>query len=380
MKRQGWVRFRLQGLGMEKMMNEARRRGWILRRIQREKSRAVQLEASPADYLALRALAEEKGYQVSEARAVGWLRAEKRFLSRWGVMAGAALGVALVIYALGLVWQVRVENAGPYAGEVRAFLEAEGIRPGIRKGEIDLAALRERLEWRLPRVKWVRTAFSGIALVVRLEEGTPPPDIESAGATGDVVAGEDGVLTRLTVFAGTPAARVGDAVRSGQVLIRGEEKGADGSMVPVKARGEAQARVWICARVRMPLTENRSLPTGRTAQRRVIQTPFFVWSTAEPPAGPGWDREITCVPLGGAWIPLWMRREYNEEYTTEPQERDAETVRQEGERAALRLLNQALIHEETVDKWLKCSMIERGILLIEATAEVSRNIGRYQKR
>ena len=43
-------------------------------------------------------------------------------------------------------------------------------------------------------------------------------------------------------------------------------------------------------------------------------------------------------------------------------------------RAALNQLNLLAIHDETVDKWLNFSMIERDIIVVEATAEVARQI------
>ena len=380
MKGAAQVRFRVTGLSAEKLMNAARAQGVVLRKVQRGKDRALTVFSSPKDYAALCALAKEKGYQVSESQPVGLLRLMQRLGGRWGLIAGAAVCAALVIFAMGFVWQVRIENAGAYAGEVRACLEEWGVRPGIRREKVDLSALREKLEWRLPRVKWVRTAWAGVALVVSLEEGTPPPDIESAGAPGDVVAGEDGLLSRLTVYAGTPMAKAGDFVRAGQVLIRGEERGKNGEAIPVKARGEAVARVWITVRVRLQLTETRSLPTGRTAERRTLQTPFFSWSSRDIPDFLTFDKEIRELPVGGAWLPVTLIKETYGEAALERGERDAEDVKREGAQAALLLLNQALGADETVDKWLNFSMIEGDTIVVEATAEASRDIGRYQKK
>ena len=276
------------------------------------------------------------------------------------------------------VWQVRVENAGAYAGEVRAYLREIGVMPGMRRADVDLVGLREKLEWRLPRVKWVRTEFSGVALVVRLEEGVPLPPREEE-APGNVVAAEDGILRRLTAYAGTPAARAGDLVRAGQVLIRGEEKGQNGEMIPVKARGEAIARVWVSARVRLPLKETVSLPTGREAERRVLVSPFFSWSAQRAPDYLTCDREIARMTVGGAWVPLVLQRETYWEAALEKWDREAEEVKQEGAKAALYALRQALYDQEMVDKWINFSMIEGDTITVEATAEVIREIGRYQK-
>ena len=378
MKSVGTVQFRLSGLSVEKLLNEARRQGVSLQSIRRGKDRALTLRSSPAAYAALCALAREKGFQVSDARPVGMLKWTYALRRRWGLIFGALLGAGILAFSLGFVWQVQVENAGAYAGEIRSYLKETGIVPGIRRSQVDLSALREQLEWRLPSVKWVRTEFSGVTLRVRLEAGVPPPTPEDQGHACDVVAAEDGILSRLTVFSGTPCAQAGDLVRSGQVLIKGEERGADGEILPVKARGEAIARVWISTRVRLPAVQTLSSPTGRTYERRVLAVPYCQWCGQDLPDYLTWDEEITEIPLGGAWVPIWLKRERYAEAALENVPRSMEEIKAEGKKAALFALNRALIDQEVVDKWINFSMIEGDTIVVTATAEISRDIGRQK--
>ena len=343
----------VSGLSAEKLLNAARQKGITLERIKRKKNRALFVRCGYRDYAILRALGEEWGYQIGEARPVGALRAAKWLGRRTGLWLGALIGALLLTFSLGFVWQVRIENAGPYQGEVRAYLEELGIRPGRRRADIDIAELRDRLEWRLPQVKWVRVEWAGVALRVRLENGTPSPEIESVGKAGDVVASEDGVIRQLTAFAGTPLVKVGDLVREGQVLIRGEERGENGEMIPVKARGEAAARVWVSVNVRLPVTDLRSVPTGRETKEWGLWTPFFTWKRKEAPEYLTFDREETRVPLGGAWLPAALLQERYVEVELEKTQRNIEEVKREGEKAAVFALNQALISDEIVDKWIK---------------------------
>ncbi|MBR1585548.1 MAG: sporulation protein YqfD [Clostridia bacterium] len=373
------VRFQVRGLSGEKLLNAARNAQIPLRGVSRSPGRSLTIRCAAADYEALKALAAEKGFAVGEARPVGWLKRLKQMKRRWALLGGAVLCVGLMIYALGFVWQVRIENAGAYEGEVRSFLRQAGIVPGVRKSQVRLGALRDQLEWYLPQVKWVRTAWQGVALRVSLEEGTPPPEIESAGAPGDIVAAEDGLITLLTTYAGTPQVKNGDFVRAGQVLIAGKEQGPDGTWTAVKARGQAQARVWITQRVRLPLTEYRSVPTGRQETRRVLKAPFFAWSAQEAPDYLTSDRLITETAVGGAWLPVTLQRESYAEVALQAAARDPREALREAEGAALRLLNQRLKKAETVDKWINFRMIEGDTIVVEAAGEIRREIGRYQK-
>ena len=66
----GQVQFHAKGLGMEKLLNEARKQGISFSRVKREKSRSLLLRCSPKDYAAFRALAEEKA--MRSARPSPW--------------------------------------------------------------------------------------------------------------------------------------------------------------------------------------------------------------------------------------------------------------------------------------------------------------------
>ena len=369
------VRFRITGLNVEKLINEARKRGLTLQKARREENRAITAEASPRDYRALKALCREMGYETGPAEPLGLLRVFERIKRRTGLWAGILIGAALVIWSLGYVWQIRVENAGPYAGEVRLFLEENGIHPGIRRSAVDLQGLREGLEWRLPKVKWVRAEWAGVALVLRIEEGVPPPD-QADLSPADVIAAEDGLLKRLTVYAGTPQARPGDLVREGQVLIRGEERGPNGETVPVQARGEASARVWITVRVCVPAVEYVSVPAGRRQERRVIQTPFGSYCAMEEEGYLVCETDRVSLSLGGAWIPVTVTREDREEVWLEKREREIDSVRAEGEETAFAALEKAAYPHEIVDKWINCAMIEGDNMIVTATVEIEKDIGR----
>ena len=379
MKINGQVQFRVKGLSAEKLLNAARTRHISFSRVKRDKNRSLLLRCSPKDYAVFSEMAREKGFEISPAQPVGWLQLEKRLIRRIGLWAGALIALGLLIWALGYVWEVRVENAGAYLGEVSLFLKEQGIQPGIRRSAVSLSTLRDKLEWRLPKVKWVRVQWQGVSLVVRLEEGEPPPDTVSFVGSGNVVAAADGLIQRITTYAGTPAVKAGDFVKTGQMLIKGEERGKEGELHPVKACGEVIARQWIVVKTSVPVTETVSVPSGRKTVLRMIASPFFTWCREEKPNYLTSDLDCRNVSLGGAWLPVWMVRETYWEVSVREQNRDLEEVKREGTQAAVFGLNQAIINDETVDKWINFSMIEGNTITVTATAEVLRDIGRRQQ-
>lgn len=368
----GFVRLRLEGLGAEKLVNTLWEKGIFVQGLGRSKKRGIELEAAEKDRQIIVKTAEEKGFQVTVLKA-GWKQKLWETLQkRWGLAVGLMLGAALCIAAMQFVWQVEILQAGKYEGEVRLFLAEKGIHPGMLQKDVDAVQLQEELLWRLPRVKWVWVKKEGMVLSIRLEEGVAAEGADNT--PGPVVAGQDGILERLTVFSGTPVVKAGDSVKKGQVLILGEAEGPDGEKVPVPARGEAVALVQVQSSVRMSTRELITEPTGRQAERWLFQTPLGVYTFQEEPSFLLADRLYERYPLPGVWLPVTVIRETFVECSGEWTERNTEEVWREGQRAAEDALIRAWPAAQNVDKSVKFSMIERGTVEVTAFAVLSMDI------
>ena len=170
---------------------------------------------------------------------------------------------------------------------------------------------------------------------------------------GDVVAVRDGIVDAVRVYAGTAAVEAGDAVRQGQVLIRGEERAADGAVTPVAARGVVTARCWQSHTVRMPLDEVVSEETGRTCALSQIVTPWFsLPQEAEGPQYLASNLAITLTPVGGCFFPVWRKTTVFSEVSLSYRRRPEAQVRAEAAEAALERLKTMLYGYEIIDQWV----------------------------
>ncbi len=365
------ARFSARGAGAEKLINAAYKRGVRLRLIRRQKDRSLTGYCRKSDAAALEAIAGETGFALEWRGGDAVFRAAAYLRFRPGLIVGAAILPLLVGFLMSFLWQVRVTNAAQYVGEVRLFLMENGVRPGRRLSELSAADLQAALEHRLPAVKWARVTLRGVVMTVDLTPGTNRKD---EAEDGDLVAAEGGLIVRVACFAGTPLVKPGEVVVPGQTLIQGRERGADGETVPVRARGEAIARVWTQARATVRLTETLSVETGREYERLLVETPFFSYAKAAPPDYLTSDvtRERTAL---GAFLPVYAVRETYRELALEYVPRDEAQCRREAAEIAEFLLLRALrADDEVVDKWVDYSMIGGGSITATATAETLRDV------
>ncbi len=369
------VSFRMEGLSLERLMNLAGEQNIMLQDLTRDGLKAVTGVCGESDYKKLYEIAEQRGWRLTRLKHKR-LSAFRNWLKRrMAVAVGFVLCVALTAVSLQFVWSIDILDAGPYESEVRLYLQEQNIHPGIWKRNVSLQELIRALEWRLPRVAWVQAYYRGAALVVRCVLGVPPPGVETEGGPGDVVAKRDGIIVSLLPLAGTPMCKPGDLVKAGQVLIAGWERGTGETKIPVKARGIAMARGWVGAKVRIPVDEVRSEPTGRTADSQVVQTPYFQVGEIETPDFLQSDRTVEIWPIGGAWWPVYLRRETFFEVALSAVPREEAQVKAEAGIAALRALAQKLgAGHEPVDKWVDYCMIEGRMLEATAIAETLADI------
>ncbi len=369
------VSFRVEGLSLERLLNLAGEQNIMLHDLKRSGLKAVEGVCVESDYAKLSELAEKRGWKLTRLKHKRLSAVRNWLKKRLAVAIGLVLCLSLAIVSMQFIWRIDILDAGPYESEVRLYMKEQNIHPGIWKRNVSLQELTSRLEWRMPKVAWVQSYYRGAALVIRCVLGVPPPGVETEGGPGDVVAQRDGILVSLLPLAGTPMCKPGEMVRAGQVLISGWERGTGEEKIPVKARGIAMARGWVGTKVRIPLDEVHSEPTGRAYVSQVVQTPYFQVGTLDTPEFLQSDRTVEMLPIGGVWWPVYLRRETFEEVALTKVPRDEAEVKAEAGLAALRELSQKLgAGHEPVDKWVDYCMIEGRMLEATAIAEILADI------
>ncbi len=369
------VSFRVEGLSLERLLNLAGEQNIMLHDLKRSGLKAVEGVCVESDYAKLSELAEKRGWKLTRLKHKRLSAVRNWLKKRLAVAIGLVLCLSLAIVSMQFIWRIDILDAGPYESEVRLYLKEQNIHPGIWKRNVSLQELTSSLEWRMPKVAWVQSYYRGAALVIRCVLGVPPPGVETEGGPGDVVAQRDGILVSLLPLAGTPMCKPGEMVRAGQVLISGWERGTGEEKIPVKARGIAMARGWVGTKVRIPLDEVHSEPTGRAYVSQVVQTPYFQVGTLDTPEFLQSDRTVEMWPIGGVWWPVYLRRETFEEVALTVVARDEAEVKAEAGLAALRELSQKLgAGHEPVDKWVDYCMIEGRMLEATAIAEILADI------
>lgn len=204
------------------------------------------------------------------------------------LVAGAVLCGALLWWVSGYVWYISIQQTGEGLLDqrvVRAIAAEAGLRPGVRKRQVDTSAVEERLVRRISELSWASVSIQGVRARIQVVEKTGYPT--AASIRTDLVARKAGLIVHLVTFDGEPAVKVGDYVRPDDTLIKGclyyfgagRPQVFPGTPVPPRdtvarcgpAEGQIRARVWYERYVEIPLVRERRTPTGQREFRLVLK-------------------------------------------------------------------------------------------------------------
>ena len=349
------MRVLISGLNLEKLLREAQESGIALRSVRRVCARGVEASLSPWQMHALLALCDRFGWAVEEVHAGAGLRAVRWLWRRWGLAAGMALCVLLVALSSQFVLRVEVQ--------------------GALKRRLSFDALRENLLLRLPGISYAGFRYAGSVLEVECRLALEGETVQKAGESGDLIASQAGVVTRMVVKSGTPQVQSGDAVHAGQVLVKGEERSAQGGTTSVKAQAQVFARVWAKGEARTALTMEISEYTGQTRTRVTLSTPFFARVLKEAVPFDEQETDVYTQRIIDLFIPLEKRTEVYREISVQQMPRDSAQAASFAQGAAEKMAKKQVPAGALIlDKWVDYSMIDNEFLYASVVIEYEKDV------
>ncbi|HOL18420.1 MAG TPA: sporulation protein YqfD, partial [Bacillota bacterium] len=308
---------------------------------------------------------------------------------RWGLVAGVLIFGAALYFSTAVVWQVRIIGTEHIdEAEVLELAGQLGLRPGVWKRSLDLAGLEEALARRHPDITWASIRLRGTLALIEIVEQLPEPEIERGPA--DLVAAKDGLITRVLVLDGEAVVAPGDTVVKGDLLIRGALVVPDHSpgeeqqpeAIPVRARGEVEARVWYEAVAPINRVVPQHIDTGASTKSYLLSWPGKSLRLFGPAESPFDKSRQEVVKWRWRWRNLSLPVElvtvvYHEVHITEKVISESEALQQSRDRA-MELLKRQLPEGVKVEQLYFQEFREQSQDYVRAVAETLENIAEYR--
>lgn len=196
--------------------------GITLMNVQRKDDLTVQFTLRRNQLRKLQKMTDKRGERLKIIRQNGLYWLLKRMPKRPVLIAGIGLLLILTLFLPTRVLFVEVE--GNVAIPTRRIIETSaqcGVGFGSRRREVRSERMKNALLEAIPELQWAGINTYGCRAVISVRERSEPEEQQKLSGISSIIADRDGVIREMTVLQGSPACKVGQSVKTGQLLVSG---------------------------------------------------------------------------------------------------------------------------------------------------------------
>ena len=272
----GSVCVRAKSAYPERMLNLCSARGiefWDVRWID---DTALSFCVARSDLRALRRAAEGCGAEVSIERTAGTPFFFARLRRRHALFAGGILCAALLLVNSLFIWDFEVTGNETVPTEtILHALREHGVHRGTFIYSFRSQDICNRVLPELKDLCWVAVNVRGCKAYVQVRERVRAPERVNESEPTNVIAAKPGLITKVRALDGEKRVLPGTSVQQGQLLIAGvvDTGGTEKPSVTTRflaGKGEVWARTWYDFTVRVPLTYEKKVYTGKEKRSHTL--------------------------------------------------------------------------------------------------------------
>ena len=226
----GSVRILCQGQELERLLQGILKKNIRIKECVRTPS-GMQFQISVPDFFLCRKWFRKTHTKVRILEKKGlvyWCRKNKN--QSIPALAILLLSLSLFISTF-FIWRIELSEISVYSREqIYAFLENQGVSPGMKKSVLDCKKTEQLLSDSFPKISWISIYIDGGVLNVSIleekeealflyETDNYKEDVTPVLSGKDLVAPLDATIVSMVVRSGIPKVKIGEQVQKGTVLV-----------------------------------------------------------------------------------------------------------------------------------------------------------------
>lgn len=268
----GYAIIIVKGIKIERFINLAVINGIYLWDIQKIDYTTIKAKINLKDFSKLRSIVRktDSNIKVMEKCGVPFkMKAMKK--RKWFFFGLGALFIFLYIMS-SYVWMIEI-NGLKHVDEQAIIdnLNAEGLRIGVRKKNIDKREIENQMLIKVPDLTWIGLEIKGTKAFVTVVEKRPEPQLISREDPCNIIASKNGVIEKILILNGDGMVKDGDTVKKGQVLVSGAIIRDNLADRYVHSMAEVHARTWYEDVEEIPYEQIEYKKTGKTFNTYAIE-------------------------------------------------------------------------------------------------------------
>lgn len=213
-----------------------------------------------------------------------------KYRYRSGLLVGAVLMIALLIFLSGFVWSIDVVgNDRLSTSVILDTLKECGFYEGERKNKFNIAEIENQMMIRLPDLSRISINLDGSSAHIEVKERLMPPVSEDVSKPSNLVASMDGRILKMEIVKGKPIAMVGSGVVKGELLVAGFYNDKKDNLILEHSSGKVTAECEV----------NKTFTLSRNAQKQIGKETKIFYSFKA--FGKEIDLSFGKAPQGAEW-------------------------------------------------------------------------------
>ena len=268
----GFLRISVEGYYIERFINICKNKKVAVWNLKRKGNIELYANVRIKEFKDICVIAKKTGCKVKIKTKKGLPFLIYRYKKRKLFIILLAILIIIIGLSSNFVWNVEIntENNEELIN-IREDLEKAGLKTGILKSKIDTKEIINEIRLKRNDIAWMGIELKGTNAIVRLVKAEEKPEIIDENEYCNIVADKTGVITKISTQEGTANVKIGDIVKTGDVLINGWMEGKFTGIRYVKAKGEIEAKVWYTKNKKIPYSITEKVDTGNKENKYRIK-------------------------------------------------------------------------------------------------------------
>jgi len=169
-----------------------------------------------------------------------------RYKKRIGLSVGFILMTLFLIILSGNIWQIDISGNERLSDNVILnTLEECGFSLGVSKSKLNISEIENEMMMKLVDLSRISINLDGSYANIIVKERQMVPPYEDKSKPSNLIASNDGIITKMEIVKGKPVALEGSGVKKGQLLVAGLYNDKKDNIILEHSSGKVTAQVEI---------------------------------------------------------------------------------------------------------------------------------------
>ncbi|MDR0879271.1 MAG: sporulation protein YqfD [Clostridioides sp.] len=218
----GYYTIKVEGLGIERFINQLRSEGVCIYNVRRSKSTVIEFEIDRRDLKNLKDIYRDSSYDICIKQNTGIPFVAKRIYKHKALFVCALASLIILMGTSQFVTDVYIQTPeGIKQEELRKEFYKVGVKPGIYKNSIDRKKVRDYIMSKFDDVAYVSINVKGTNIFATVTKKAESLKSTDESNYCNIIAEKNGIIEKVIPRSGRAVVKAGDIVNKSDLLVTG---------------------------------------------------------------------------------------------------------------------------------------------------------------